>query len=168
MSETRQRLLAENDELRSRITAMEARIAKVRAERDPRDLDIAKEFQHRADSVVALFGDRVPAPVLGEGSLQYRRKILQRLAEKYSPVMGQSRLDGIDHAGLDLIEGQIFADAREAARHIEGGARPGILVERVEPDAAGRRIVKSYGDPMAWMQHFVRGGQRCRIRDTLI
>lgn len=71
------------------------------------------------------------------------------------------RLDSLDADILRAIEPEIHRAAEAVGR--SGTATPGRLVERVEPDAAGRRVVRSYGDPAAWMRHFMRGGQRGRF-----
>lgn len=158
---TAQDIERENAELRQRVGAAEARLAWLSSEVTPEQRDALQAAQVRADSVGALFGQRVSEPRLGETPLSYRRRVLRDF-QVHSPQLQHAQLDAMNDATLGLVENQVYADAAVAAR-TAAEAKPGVLTPYVEIDAAGRRITKFYGDPMAWMAPFMTGGSRGRF-----
>ncbi|MGH7054943.1 MAG: hypothetical protein ACREFA_14165 [Stellaceae bacterium] len=156
----------ENRETRERIARLESQIGRIRSGQEADERDELAAAQARADAVAALFGERVPSPGLGQGALAYRRSLLRRF-QKHSPQFKDSSLGGLDAPAVELVERQVYADAADAARAAPDG-KPGVLVPQQSRDAAGRLITRFYGDPLAWMQPFIRGGQVCHIREKLI
>jgi hypothetical protein len=119
--------------------------------------------QSRADSVAVMFGARAPQPMFGETALAYRKRCLS-MFQKHSKKFEKSDFSHADAASLDLVEKAVYADAETAARSASA-ERMHQIVPFVERDHAGRQITKFYGDPLAWMGHFMTGGQTGRIVD---
>ena len=83
--------------------------------------------------------------------------------KKHSAKFRDTRFDSADAAMLEPIEAIVYNDAVEAAK-TPALARPGLLMEMVRTDRAGRRITEYVGDPMAWMAPFMSQGASGRIR----
>jgi hypothetical protein len=129
----------ENDELRSRMAAM----------------------QCRADSIYAAFSESAPRFLDGETALAYQRRLLRDF-QKHSPVYRNIDLRSIaDPALLEAAATIIYADAMTANRNQQNQfARQGVLVERKRRDATGREISEFYGDPLVWMSQFMMPRRR--------
>jgi hypothetical protein len=83
--------------------------------------------------------------------------------QAHSPNFKETRFDGIPSEALGGVETTVYADAVVAAKAPVTG-RPGLLMEIVRPDAAGRQIKSYVGDPMAWMAPYMSQGRTGRIR----
>lgn len=147
-------------EVRRQLAAMNARFVPVSAE-ERNGLALA---QSRADGIAGLFGKRASGPTPGETSLEYRRRLAAEFKE-HSPRFKDKRLDSLDADVFGPIEEIIYADAASAARSPDRAGAAGILIPIREPDETGRVITRWTGDPMAWMQHFMTGGQSGKILD---
>jgi hypothetical protein len=162
----------ENAALREKLARMEADMRDMRGalreitrETPAEERDALAMAQARADAAMAMFGERAPAPVPGETSLAYRKRLLTRL-QKHSPAFKDTSFTSADNALLTAAENQIFADAQTSAKNVAEG-RPGVLVPVVSTDYAGRQITRFVGDNAAWMSFFQRGGQRGKINRNL-
>jgi hypothetical protein len=149
-------------DLQRQLAEQAAAIKQMTTEVPANERDALARAQARADSVAAMFGDRVRAPIPGETALAYRLAQLKRF-QPHSEKFKESRLDSLDAATIDPIEDIIYADAVSAAKR-PALARPGLLMEIVRPDAAGRQIKTYVGDPMAWMAPYMSQGASGRIR----
>lgn len=147
--------------LRAEVEALRSKMAEITRQTSPEDRDALAAAQSRADSVAAMFGERVDPPLAGETPLAYRKRLLERF-KKHSPEFKESRFDSADAAMLGPVEKIVYADAVEAARR-PAAAPAGLLFREQYHDEAGRVITKWHGDPMGWMQHFSTGAQVGRI-----
>jgi hypothetical protein len=112
---------------------------------EPREKLVA--VQSKWEGVARAFGDSVPEPAFlrGETTMQYRQRMAKRF-KQHSPTWKDVDVSIIYGGGFDVAESQIFADAQREAKH-PTNIPVGTLIERIEPDAAGRSISKFYGDP---------------------
>jgi hypothetical protein len=141
-------------EAHARLNAVRSQVARITAEIPAAERDALAAAQTRADSVAAFHNERVSWPVLGETSVEYRRRLLENF-KSHSPQFKRSRFDSMDPATLGVVEDVVYADAVEAGKN---RAAPGRLVEVKHRDAAGREITKYYGDISAFMAPFMRRG----------
>ena len=146
----------ENDRLREQIRQMEMRINRLRLEQPVAERDALAAAQTRADSVAAKFGTNASAPVPGETSFQYRRRLLGNFA-RYSDQFAGTDVSRLDATALAPIEDVIYADAAAKASDPASYA-PGTLVP-VETFENGRHVTRFNGDIGSWMQHFMTGAQ---------
>jgi 8-oxo-dGTP pyrophosphatase MutT (NUDIX family) len=117
------------------------------------------DAQAKADSVYSAFGKAASRPLIGEGLMAYRKRLLRGLQAHSDSYKGID-LRGIkDKALLALAEKQIFADAMVAAR-TDNQAGAGQLIEIEERDRAGRTITKFKGDVNSWLESFTVPAQR--------
>lgn len=140
--------------LEARLASQQAMIDKLMANA-PRDISDAEfgrlaEIQSHADEALIQHGKRAGRPMLGETVIGYRRRMSNEL-KRYSPKWKDLPLEGIrDDAFEAQIEGQIYADAAEAAKHptdlADGELRcvPGKTL-------SGHIENKYYGNPRDWM-----------------
>ena len=147
----------ENQALKARLDEMEARLRPL----SHADRDQLSAAQARADGVMQLFGKQANAPLAGETPISYRKRLADSL-KKHSSDLKDVRMDSLDGRAFDLVEERIYADARSAALN-PAEAPMGRLIPQVRRDSAGREITSFTGDPMAWMQHFMSGGNVVRI-----
>jgi hypothetical protein len=152
----------ENADLRRQLDAMQATLRTLTTEVPQSERDALARAQARADGVAAMFGNEAPRPIAGEVSLPYRRRLMEHF-KKHSAKFRDTRFDSADAAMLEPIEAIVYNDAVEAAK-TPALARPGLLMEMVRTDRAGRRITEYVGDPMAWMAPFMSQGASGRIR----
>lgn len=158
-------LRRENADLKARLADIEGVVKDLTRETPPEERDKLAAAQARADSIAALFGERITAPTAGETELGYRRRVLKGFL-KHSEQFKDARLDSVDGATLNLIENQVYADSQAASR-VRADAQPGILIPRTYTDAAGRQITKFDGDMMAWLAPFMTDGARCTLNRKL-
>jgi 8-oxo-dGTP pyrophosphatase MutT (NUDIX family) len=153
-------LATENADLKAKLADLEGKVDGLTREIPAEERNAIAVAQARADSVAAMFGERASAPITGETSLAYRRRLLKSM-QKRSTKFKEARVDSLDSETLGMIENVVYGEAAEAARRTDSADKPGILVPYYETDEAGRRITKFHGDPMAWMQHFMGGSYPC-------
>lgn len=147
----------ENQSLRTRLEAMEARLPR-ELSRD--DQDALASAQARGDSVAAMFGERVPPPLAGEDPTSYRRRLAQRF-QKHSADYKDVDLSGINATILQAVEPKIYADAQAEGKKTNG-SKVGVLIP-VTTREHGREVTRYTGDPLAWMAPFMRGGTTGRF-----
>lgn len=146
-------LSRENAELKARLAKLEGTVKIMRDEVPASERDALAAAQVRADSVMAMLGDRAPAPIPGETSLDYRKRLASRLRQ-HSPRFKESRFDGFDSVTMGLVEDQVYADAVASAK-AGPSSTPGVLVPFQERDSAGRLITRFHGDIGAFIAPFV-------------
>lgn len=151
---------AQISELRAQLDELRAWKTEATREESAEEQNAKASAQARADSVAAMFGDRAPAPMPGETSLAYRRRMAQRF-QKHSPTYKDSAVGAYDAAALASAEDRIYADAVNTARTTPAAA-PGVLIPVVTREA-GRDITRFHGDIGSWMQHFMTGAQVGKI-----
>ena len=109
------------------------------------DYDAMAAEQARADSIFAAHGERAPRPLLGETPLAYRRRLVKSL-QSHSTRWKDTNLTAIaDSATLNIIQDQVYADAKDAARH-PSNIPAGQLIPVVRPDSmTGHKITEFRG-----------------------
>jgi colicin import membrane protein len=118
------------------------------------------DAQLRADAVAHVFGAKAPAPITGEGSLNYRRRLLREYQHHSRNVEFKNiDLATVDSKVLAGIERSIYSDA------VAAGASPaplpdGQLREVRQTDEAGRVHKLFFGEPKAWMRQFSSNRRR--------
>jgi hypothetical protein len=102
------------------------------------------DAQCRADAVAGAFGQRAPAPMMGESSLGYRKR-LARQFQRHS-VFKDANLDVIaaDAATFAGVETQIYADALVASKTPEVAA--GHRMARTRTTESGHKITEWHGE----------------------
>jgi hypothetical protein len=93
-----------------------------------------------------------PSPFTDEGPQQYRERALPIL-QNYAPNYKDVKLDDARGTAFDLLERQIFDDARREARH-PTNIPDGELRQVISHDETGRPSYSFYGSPRAWMNNF--------------
>jgi len=149
---------AEVADLRRQLAAMSAHFVPVTIE----ERNALAAAQARADGIAGLFGTRALPPIPGEKPIEYRRRLAGEF-KQHSTRFKDKSLASLDGDMLGIMEDQIYADAASAARSPDRAGAVGVLIPIREPDEAGRIITRYTGDPLAWMQHFMTGGQSGRI-----
>lgn len=104
------------------------------------------------DKAYTAFGDSASYAMPGETPDQYRRRLANGL-RKHSAIFGKIDLAHLDKDGLDVAEGQIYADAMTAARAptIGGGGKLRSIQSKT---AAGHTMIDYIGTPNDWMKKF--------------
>jgi hypothetical protein len=141
--------------LKAVVFDLRAKLEQLRRPRDAGEIERMRGHQVRCDGVLAYRGERAPEPNAGESELEYRRRLMAKVAP-YSEFKN-SRFDSIPSELLSAIEPRAYAQAAEIIRHDAAG-REGVLVPVTEHDETGRKITRFVGDPMSWMQHYMSGG----------
>lgn len=142
---------AEEKTKADKIKADAAEEEKKKADSDPA---MMADAQAKADSVFGLFGDRAPAPLLGESVRAYVVRTGNKL-KTHSPTYKDANLGAIaDAVSFDGVMKTIYADSALAARAPMSAAGGG-LHERKRASAAGHQISTFTGDPFAWMGPFM-------------
>jgi hypothetical protein len=102
------------------------------------------DVQARCDAVAQLFGERAPAPLSGEDTVVYRKRLLRRYV-KHSAQFKDADLGAIgDAATFSAVEGIIYADAVKASRtpdFHDDLLRPRV---RIDPES-GHRVTEFLG-----------------------
>jgi hypothetical protein len=172
-----QRATARMDELNHRLIAAEKRQQReLREARERNDaaqylksrehlLEVdarGREYQARADDVLAPWGLRAPARQAGEPLIDYRRRLVcpvqQRLPEG-DQWYGKS-LDRVDDATFASIEEQIYVNGKQAAFRPDS-VPAGEMQQRVRLDQNGQKIIEWIGQ-RSFIHDFTLPGRRVR------
>lgn len=139
--------------------ALRAELAELRrmipVQRTPEERRHFIDAQSKAERVAQAFGDSdgAPAPLNGEGLLEYRQRLLTRYKD-HSPTWKSVDVTSLSDQALSIAEAQVYQDAYEAAIHpVNADGAP--LREVRSRDASGRTIVKFYGDPAVAFEQFL-------------
>jgi len=147
---------ADGDALRSQVAELAGRQPRERADGEEAEL---AESQAKADSVANSFGERAPAPLIGESPFAYRQRMAARF-KKHSKTYADMNIASITDAKLfGVIEAQIYSDAQSAAMSPLDVPKH-TLREVVKNDATGRRITSFVGDPSACWDQFKSPSRR--------
>jgi hypothetical protein len=114
--------------------------------------------QEKADEMLRMFNQSAPRAMEGETVQSYRKRMAAKL-QSHAPNMKDINLREATGSAFDLIEKQIYDEARREA------VRPttvpdGELREVKEMDATGRATSKFFGRPSSWMSQFSGGKKR--------
>jgi hypothetical protein len=107
----------------------------------------ARVFQSRADDAFSTWGQRAPAPVMGQDPDEYRRKLMIK-AKNLLPEGHELRnitVNRLPASTLDIFEPQLFAACKDAGQRNDS-VPPGEMrmVERINPDN-GHKMNVFYG-----------------------
>ena len=149
----------ENDRLRAQVRGMEDRLRRLTDERPAAERDELAGAYARADSVARMFGSTASAPVPGESSLAYRKRLLAPLMRHTR--FKDARLDRLDASAFAPIEDIVYNDAVATAKGPEAHA-PGTLIPIVTREN-GRDVTRFTGDIMSWMAPFMSPGHLGRV-----
>ncbi len=138
---------AERDRIGAQLRDLQNRVNAIQRERNGFEIEEMRRVQARANSIMALHGERARDPSLGETPLHYRAALAQELAE-HSASYKSANLRGYDAQSVAAAEDVIYNDAVQAARNT-AKATPGLLVSERYRDESGRMITRWNGDPMA-------------------
>jgi len=121
------------------------------AERERREEGERADAQARADAVAMLFGERAPAPLSGEDTLSYRRRLLRRFM-RYSDKFKDSDLGAIaDAATFNGVETVVYADAARASKTPDFPV-PGTMVPRTRNMPGGHEVTEWVGNVTIFKQ----------------
>lgn len=143
----------ETDRLRVQASGMQSKLDRITAPISDTERRALEAAQCRFDSVGAYTGARASAPIPGETSLDYRKRLLAPLAGAHDRYK-QSRLGPLDSAMLATVEEIVYADAVSNAKQVPAGTLKAVQ----ERDAAGRLVTRFFGDCGVWMQHYSSPG----------
>ena len=147
---------ADGDALRSQVAELAGRQPRERADGEEAEL---ADSQARADSVANSFGERAPAPLIGESPFAYRQRMAARF-KKHSKTYADMNIASINDPKLfGVIEAQIYSDAQAAAMS-PCDVPQHTLREVIKTDATGRRITSFVGDPAACWDSFKSPSRR--------
>ena len=148
------------DALKRQVEDLQRMVKGLTTETPVAERDALARAQARADGIAGLFGERALPPMLGEGSVAYRKRVLASF-QKHSQRLGTFDLARLDATSLVPIEDLILADAADAARS-PSRAAPGILIP-ITTREGGRDVTRFTGDISAFMAPFMCGATVGRI-----
>jgi hypothetical protein len=122
---------------------------------DPTELT---KLHEAADELLKPFNKFAPRYMEGETFDGYRKRLASRV-QQHAPSMQNINLRESIGTAFDLIERQIFDEARREA------LRPttipdGEMRELKKYDATGRPFLEFHGHPSNWMDQFSNGAKR--------
>jgi hypothetical protein len=111
-----------------------------------------QEARAKLDQAIQPFNQAAPRPFTDENAELYRKRTLP-MVQAYAPNFQNVKVDDARGSAFDLLEKQIYDDARQEAR------RPtqipeGELRQVTRRDATGRPFYEFFGSPSAWMNDF--------------
>jgi hypothetical protein len=124
-----------------------------------------QEARAKLDDVIQPFNRSAPRPFTDENAELYRKRTLP-MVQQYAPNYQNVKVDDARGSAFDLLEKQIYDDARQEAR------RPtqipeGELRQVTRYDASGRPYYDFFGSPRAWLDNFSAPKKRLvGIRDN--
>ena len=110
-----------------------------------REEDHAKaDAQSRADAVAQMFGSRAPAPMMGESSMNYRKRLLRNFARHSTFAKADFDTIAADAATFANVENIVYADAAEASKTPD--VPSGQLLKRTRTTETGHVINEFFGN----------------------
>ena len=145
----------ENRELKAKLAALETQIGALYKEPSFEDRNALAEIRARADATYqAVTGRPASEPLPGEAPIAYRKRMADGL-RKFSAKFKDQRVDALSGPSFDLVEGQIYADAQQAAK------RPDILpagqLRGITRNDSGHVVTEYIGDAEAAWAPFSQG-----------
>lgn len=116
---------------------------------DPTELATVQE---KADATLRLFNESAPRSLEGETVAQYERRMATKV-QRHAPNYQNINLHESMGSAFDLIQAQVYDDARKEAAH-PTMIPAGELREVIRRDQSGRPFSVFYGSPSAWMSNF--------------
>ena len=110
------------------------------------------EAKAKLDEVLQPFNQAAPRSFTDESQDLYRRRTLP-MVQRYAPNFQNVKVDDARGSAFDLLERQIYDDAKREAKH-PTQIPEGTLREVTSYDAAGRPRYSYFGSPRVWMDNF--------------
>jgi hypothetical protein len=124
-----------------------------------------QEARARLDEVIQPFNRSAPRPFTDENAELYRKRTLP-MVQQYAPNYQNVKVDDARGSAFDLLEKQIYDDARQEARR-PTTVPDGELRQVTRYDASGRPYYDFFGSPRAWLDNFSAPKKRLvGIRDN--
>jgi hypothetical protein len=111
-----------------------------------------QEARSKLDEAIQPFNRAAPRPFTDESSDLYRRRTLP-LVQPHAPNFQNVKVDDARGSAFDLLEKQIYDDARQEA-YRPTTVPDGELRQVTRRDQAGRPYLEFYGSPSAWLKDF--------------
>ena len=108
--------------------------------------------QARAHEALRPFNRHAPPPLQGEQLDSYERRLTYEV-QRQAPRFKDLNLYEAKGDAYKLLKEQIYADARQEARH-PSQIPEGQLRQVTNYDASGRPFYTFYGSPSVWMSQF--------------
>lgn len=153
-------IVKENESLKARLEAVEGVVAHLTRETPAEERNALAAAQARADGIAGLFGERAAAPMPGESSTDYRKRLVAKF-KQHSPKFADADLSRLDAAVLGPIEDIIYNDAASAAKN-PTRAGHGVVIP-ITTRENGRDVTRFTGDPLGWMAPFMLDGISFRV-----
>lgn len=135
--------------LRAQIKALEARTPAIMADSEREKF---AAIQEAAEPAFQAFGDKAPAPLAGETTLAYRRRLIGK-HQQHSSAWKEARLTAIaDEATLETIGKAVFADSISASRKGVGAGSGRMIPIRTQMIAGQTKIEYRNGED--WTNSF--------------
>jgi hypothetical protein len=128
----------------------------------------ARVYQERADTALAPWDIRAPAPVLGKDVDTYRRDLAVKLKKMLPEVHELRRVQyrRLDNQTLGIFEPQLYQAVRDIA-HDPTSVPRGEFRRVVSVDANGMKIVNFIGQE-SFVKQFTRPGRRVKSFTRLV
>ena len=112
-------------------------------------------LQSRADSVYSAFGERAPAPLLGETETAYSIRLARGMQQHSTTWKNEDlgRLASHSPTAYASAVSTIYADAIEASAR-QASSDGGVLIPISRRLPTGHNVIEYQGDPAAWMSTF--------------
>lgn len=123
----------------------DARLTPAKIQQDRKDDAEKAEAQTRCDTVAQAFGQRAPAPMMGEKPLAYRKRLLRGFARHSTFKDADFDTIAADAATFANVENIVYADALKASKTPE--VADGHLLKRTKRDPdTGHVITEFFGN----------------------
>ncbi|PHI31169.1 DUF2213 domain-containing protein [Budvicia aquatica] len=124
-----------------------------------KDEESKADAQVMADSAYREFGKSARAPMSGETTINYRKRMVNGLKQHSATYKDVDIIAIADSALLAIAEKQVYADAKATAKS-KIASTPNVLIPVVRMDDAGRRITEYRGDVNTWLSSFKQPSQQ--------
>jgi hypothetical protein len=122
---------------------------------DPTEITV---IQEKADETLRMFNQSAPRDMDGETVASYRKRLATRI-QQHAPSMKDINLRDATGSAFDLLERQIYDEARREA--VRPSTIPdGEMRELKKCDYTGRPFSEFHGSPKSWLGDFSNGAKR--------
>jgi hypothetical protein len=122
---------------------------------DPTEIAV---IQERADETLRMFNQSAPRDMEGETVTSYRKRLATRV-QQHAPSMKDINLREATGSAFDLLERQIYDEARREAQR-PSTIPDGEMRELKKYDATGRPMIEWHGSLKSWMGDFSNGAKK--------
>jgi hypothetical protein len=111
-----------------------------------------QEARAKLDEAIQPFNRAAPRPFTDENAELYRKRTLP-MVQQHAPNFQNVKVDDARGSAFDLLEKQIYDDARQEA-YRPTQIPEGELRQITRRDATGRPFYEFAGSPSAWLKDF--------------